>query len=56
VYSEAQFGIIIGTSAGYVREFVLNNNSNGGFQGSLWAACFAGVDLRYRNIKGNRYF
>jgi hypothetical protein len=53
VYSELEPSlIIIGLSGGMVVEFSKNEMSKLGFQGSVWAACFAGVDYRFRILNG----
>jgi hypothetical protein len=56
LYSEAQFGFLIGASAGYVREFYKDRPSNGGFQGSIWGAAFLGADMRFRRIGGESFY
>jgi|WetSurMetagenome_2_1015567.scaffolds.fasta_scaffold307159_2 hypothetical protein len=54
IYSEYQYGFIAGTSIGYVREFVKNDKSKGGFQLSCWMAYFGGIELRYRKFDSEK--
>jgi len=58
LYSEAQTGIgILGLSAGPVLEFQTKKPAlRLGFQGSLWANYFGGVNLRFRRIDKHGYF
>ena len=52
MYSELQTGIIVtGISIGPVLEFNLEKSKVGlGFQGSVWANYYFGVDYRYRKV------
>ena len=58
LYSEAQTGVgILGVSLGPVLE--LQTKKAGlrlGFQGSIWANYFAGVNFRFRRIDGHGFF
>ena len=56
-YTEGQTGIgVIGVSAGPLLEYQKDNNAfKGGFQGSLWANCYLGFDLRLRTTDNSFY-
>ena len=54
IYSEYQTGIIaLGGSLGAVLEFSNNKSTQFGFQGGIWGAWFAGVNLRSRYLFSN---
>jgi hypothetical protein len=53
-YIEFQKGCITGISAGYVYE-IGDTINRGGFQGSIWASYYGGIDLRIRRINKMNY-
>lgn len=55
VYSELQTGSLLGLSVGPVIEFS-DNDPIVGFQTSIWASFFAGIDFRYRRINKMNYY
>jgi hypothetical protein len=54
LYSELQTGMVFGASAGYVYVFS-DNLRAGGFQSSIWASVYGGLELRYRRINKVNY-
>ena len=57
LYSEMQTGIVaLGLSSGPYMELRKNAPVNFGLQGSLWANCILGMDMRFRITKGQDYF
>ena len=55
IYSELQTGMVFGASLGYAYIFSEKFRA-GGFQSSLWASVYGGVELRYRRINKVNYF
>jgi hypothetical protein len=55
VYSELQTGSLLGLSFGPVIEFS-DKDPNFGFQTSIWASFFAGIDFRYRRMNKINYY
>lgn len=57
-YTEGQTGIgLLGISMGPVMEYRKEiKNMHLGFQGSVWANYFGGIDLRYRAVGGTSVF
>ncbi|MFH0920683.1 MAG: hypothetical protein V1913_09995 [Fibrobacterota bacterium] len=53
LYSEAQAGVFVsGVSLGPVLEFYdYGGPCVLGFQGSVWGACFGGVNIRFRRVE-----
>jgi hypothetical protein len=49
IYSEVEAGEGLGLSCGLYGEFSKNEKFKAGFQGSIWGACFLGLDLRLRD-------